>query len=262
MPIFPFPWSTRPGARDCDALLAGTSQPGEAPEELRAVAELFAALRAPSDQREVADWDHALIAFRGIAGPREAPARSRWRQRIAAPLSTKLAAVAGVAVVTVLGGGVAAAYTGNLPVTLQKVAHDTIAAPGVRETRAVTTPGGPVHPAGSPATGTAAYGLCRAYQQAEKHGNAGQKSVAFRHLVTAAGGAGQVMAYCAAVQPPVAAGPSAGPSASQPGRRVGQSGSPGHSNHHPRKKPTVTPTPTPPGKSKKDHGGGNGNQSP
>lgn len=262
MPTFPFPWTTRPDAGAFDALLAGTCQPEEAPAELRAVAEVFGALRAPADQREVAGWDQALITYRGMAGLPEAPnsGRSHRRQRRAAPLGTKLAAAAGVAVVAVLSGGVAAAYTGHLPVALQRVAHDTIAAPAVRETRAVPTPtpNGQVHPVGPPATGSAAYGLCRAYQQAGEHGKAGQNSVAFRNLVNAAGGADQVAAYCAKIQHP---GP-ANPSASAPGRRVGQSGSPGPGNHHPQGKPTTTTTP--PGKNKKQHGGGNehGKQSP
>jgi len=254
MPTSPFPWPTRPDAHAVDALLAGTCQPEEAPAELRTVAEVFAALRAPADQREVAGWDQALSTYRRLASLPEVPSRSR-RQRprlIAWPLRTKLAAAAGAAVMTVLGGAVAAAYTGNLPVSLQRVVHTALAAAGVPEARPVPTPNGPAHPVGPSATGSAAYGLCRAYQQAEEHGNAGQKSVAFRNLVSAAGGAGQVTAYCAAVQHPGPDHSSAGP----PGRRVGQSGSPGHSPHPQRTKPT------PPGK--KQHGGGNqhGKQSP
>jgi len=249
MPSFPFPWTTRPDGRADDALLAGTCQPEEAPAELRAVAEVFAALRAPADQREVAGWGQALIAYREVTGRPEAASRSRWRQRIAAPLGTKLAAVAGVAVVAVLGGGVAAAYTGNLPVTLQRVAHDTIAAPGVPENRAAPTPGGPghpVHPVGPRATGSAAYGLCQAYQRAEGHGNASQRAVAFRNLINAAGGRDQVTAYCASVQHPGAANP--------PGRRVGQPGAtPTHPSHH--GKPTTAPSHGNGG----GNGGGNGN---
>ena len=262
MPTFPFPWTTRPDGRTFDALLAGTCQPEEAPAELRAVAEVFAVLRAPSDRREVAGWDQALIAYRGIAGPPQVPSRSRSRrrQRAPAPLRTRLAAAAGVAVVAVLSGGVAAAYTGHLPSTLQRAAH-VIGAPDVRHTRAVPTPtptpGASVHPVGPSATGSAVYGLCRAYQRAGEHGKAAQNSVAFHNLITAAGGTDRVAAYCAKIPHP---GP-ARPSASLPGRRVGQSGSPGHSNHHPRNRPTPTPTPT---KTKKQHGNGNGNgnQSP
>ena len=246
MPSFPLPWSTRPDVRAFDALLAGTCQPEEAPAELRAVAEAFAALQLPADQREVASWGQALIAYREAAGLPEASSRSRRRRPrlIPAPLGTKLAAAAGVAVVAVLSGGVAAAYTGTLPATLQKVAHDTIAAPGVRVTRPTPTPGGsghPVHPVGPSATGSAAYGLCQAYQHAEKHGNASQQSVAFRNLVNAAGGRGQVTAYCLSVQHPGAANP--------PGHRTGQPSPSAHPSHH--GKPTPAPS--------HGNGGGNGN---
>ena len=254
MPTSPFPWPTRPDAHAVDALLAGTCQPEQAPAELRAVAEVFAALRAPADQREVAGWDQALSTYRGLASLPEVPRRShRQRPRlIASPLRIKLATAAGAAVVTVLGGGLAAAYTGNLPVSLQRVAHTALAAAGVPEARPVPTPNGAAHPVGPSATGSAAYGLCRAYQEAKEHGNADQKSVAMRNLESAAGGAGHVTAYCAAVQHP---GPDHS-SAGQPGRRVGQSGSPGHTPH-PQKTKTA-----PPGK--KEHGGRNphGKQSP
>ena len=247
MPAFPSHWPSRPDTRMFDALLAGTCRPEQAPADLRAVAEVFAALRGPSDQREVAGWDRALIEYRGMTGLPEAPGRSRRRQRTAAPLTARLAVAAGVAVLAVIGGGVTAAYTGHLPGTLQRVAHTMIAAPGVLQTRAVPIQSAPVHPVGPPATGSAAYGLCRAYQQAEEHGNADQKSVAFRNLVNAAGGADRVAAYCGTVRHP---GP-ARPSASPPGRGVGQTGSPGRSNHRQRNKPTTTPT-------KKAHGGGTG----
>jgi hypothetical protein len=239
MPTFPFPGPARPDVRAIDALLAGTCQPEEAPAELRPVAEVFAALRAPADRREVAGWGQALAAFREGPGLPDASSRSRWRRPrlIAAPLGTRLAAAAGVAVVAVLGGGVAAAYTGNLPVALQKVAHDTIAAPGVRETRAAPTPGGSGHPVGPQATGSAAYGLCNAYQ----HANASQRAVGFRNLINAAGGRDRVDAYCASVQHPGAPNP--------PGHRAGQPSPPAHANHH--KKPAPAPS----------HGnnGGNGN---
>jgi hypothetical protein len=111
------------------------------------------------------------------------------------------------------------------------------------------------------------YGLCNAYQHAEEHGNAGQRSVAFRNLANAAGGADQVAAYCASVSHPGATSP--------PGRRVGQTVSPTDASHGrkpttPPGKPTTPPgkptTPpgkptTPPGKPtiSPGNGGGNGN---
>jgi hypothetical protein len=193
--------------------------------------------------------------------------RSRRPRLIAAPLGARLAAAAGAAVIAVLGGGVAAAYTGSLPGALQKIAHEAIAAPGVRESSAAPTPQSSVHPAGPSVTGAAAYGLCNAYQDAEKHGNASQRSVAFRNLVNAAGGADQVAAYCASVPHPGAT--------SQPGRRVGQTASPTDASHGrkpttPPGKPTTSPgkpttspgkPTTPPGKptTSPGNGGGNGN---
>jgi hypothetical protein len=150
---------------------------------------------------------------------------------IASPLSAKLAPAAGVAVFALLGGGIAAAYTGSLPVALQKIAHDTIAAPGARETRTASAPKSPGHAVGPSAGGSAAYGLCNAYQHAEEHGNASQRAVAFRNLVNAAGGTGKVASYCAAVPHPGAANP--------PGRQAGHSGSAADASHS--GKPTAGP---------------------
>ena len=160
--------------------------------------------------------------------------------------------------IAVLGGGVAAAYAGSLPDALQKIAHEAIAAPGVRESSASPTPQSSGHPAGPSATGAAVYGLCNAYLHAEEHGNAGQRSVAFRNLVNAAGGADQVAAYCASVPHPGATSP--------PGRRVGQTVSPTDASHGrkptaPPGKPTTPPgKPTaPPGKPTASPGNGGGN---
>jgi hypothetical protein len=237
-----FPWQTRPETRALDALLSGNCTPEDAPARLRPVAELFAALHAPADQREAAGWGEALIAYREMASMRGTSSRPRPRRPrlIPSPLSAKLTA-AGVAVVTVLGGGMAAAYTGSLPVALQKIAHDTIAAPVARESRAAPAPHGPGHPAGPPAAGSAAYGLCTAYQHAGEHGDASRRAVAFRNLVHAAGGVGQVAAYCAGVRHPGAANP--------PGR-AGPTGPPAHPGHRPE--PTAVPT-------KGKGGNGNGN---
>ena len=111
-------------------------------------------------------------------------------------LSAKLAAAIGVAAVTLGGGAVAAAaYTGALPASMQKFAHDMIGAPAVRP-----TPSG--SPVGPDATGHAAYGLCTAYTHLKAHGSAQQKAVAFRNLATAAGGAANVTAYCAGIAHP------------------------------------------------------------
>ena len=237
-----FPWQTRPEAQALDALLSGTCRPEEVPTDLRPVAEVLVALQAPPDRREVAGWGQALTVYREIAVRPGMPGRPRSRRpkRIAPPLGARFAAAAGAAVIAVLGGGVAAAYAGSLPDALQKIAHEAIAAPGVRESSASPTPQSSGHPAGPSATGAAVYGLCNAYLHAEEHGNAGQRSVAFRNLVNAAGGADQVAAYCASVPHPGATSP--------PGRRVGQTVSPTDASHG--RKPTTPPgkPTTPPGK--------------
>ena len=233
-----FPWQIGPEVRALDALLSGNCPPEEAPAGLRPVAEALLALQAPADQHEVARWEQVLIAYRAMANGPGAfrRARSRRRRLIAAPLGARVASAAGVAVIAVLSGGVAAAYTGSLPVALQKIAHDTIAAPGVRQSPAAPAPRGSGHPAGPPAAGSAAFGLCNAYQ----HGNASQHSVAFRNLVGAAGGAGKVASYCAQVQHPGAADP--------PGRQAGHSSPSADASH--RGRPTAGPG--------NGNGGGNG----
>ncbi|MGH3287606.1 MAG: hypothetical protein ACRDPD_23415 [Streptosporangiaceae bacterium] len=227
-----------------DALLSGNCPPEEAPAELRPVAEVLATLQLPPDPREVAGWGAALTEYREMAGRPGMPGRPRSRRSrsrsIASLLSARLVAAAGAAAIAVLGGGAAAAYTGSLPTAMQKFAHAAIAAPGVHERSAGPAPEGTGHLAGPPARGRAADGLCNAYQHAAEHGNASQRAVAFRNLVKAAGGAGQVAAYCGSIPHP-------GP-ASLPGRRVGQTASATDTSHG--KKPTAPPgKPTaPPGK--------------
>ena len=238
-----FPWPTQPEVGALDALLSGCGKPEDGPAELRPVAEVLLALQAPPDQREVARWGEALTAYRAtMAGLPRMSSRSRSRRPKpnASALGAKLAAAAGAAVITAFGGGIAAAYTGSLPASLQRFAHVTIAAPAVHSSPAGAIPRGTGHPARPSVTGGAAFGLCNAYQHAEEHGAASQRSVAFRNLVKAAGGAGRVAAYCAAVPHPGTGTP--------PGRRVGQTGSPTAAASHGRK-PTA-----PPGKPNKPPG--------
>jgi hypothetical protein len=202
-----FPWPVPPDARALEALLSGTGRAEETPAELRPVAEVLAALQTRPDPRSVPGWDEALLAFREAATLQEQRGRSRPRRPVpvASRLGARLAAAAGAAAFAVLGGGVAAAYTGSLPVALQKFAHDAIAAPAVRDSRTAPDPQRTGQPTGPSVSGSAAYGLCNAYQHAEEHGNATQRAVAFLNLINAAGGADHVAAYCAAVRHPGAA---------------------------------------------------------
>lgn len=244
-----FPWPTWPEARALDALLSGNCRPEEAPAELRPVAEVLVALQAPPDRREVAGWEQALTVYRemadrpGMPGRPSIPGRPRSRRprSIARPLGARLAAAAGAAAIAVLGAGAAAAYTGSLPAGLQKFAHTAIAAPGARGSSAASAPVGTDAPRAPSVPGPASYGLCNA----EEHGTASQRAVAFRNLVHAAGGADKVAAYCASVPHPGSTNP--------PGRRVGQTASAADTKQG--RKPT-----TPPGKPTKTPGNGNGNR--
>ena len=176
--------------------------------------------------------------------------RSRRPRSIASLRRARLAAAAGAAAIAVLGAGVAAAYAGSLPAALQKFAHAAIAAPGVRVSSATPTPEGTGHRVGPSVSDGAAHGLCNAYQHAEEHGTASQRSMAFRNLVHAADGTDKVAAYCASIPHPGSTNP--------PGRRVGQTASPAHTNHG--RKPTKAPgKPTaPPGEPTTAPGNGNG----
>jgi len=239
-----FPWSTQAEAGAFDALLSGNCRPEEAPAGLRPVAEVLVALQAPPDRREVAGWGEALTVYRETAGRPGTPGRPRSRRPrpIASLLSARVAAAAGAAAIAVFGGGIAAAYTGSLPASLQKFAHGAFAAPGVHDSTAWPSPEGTGHQVVPSVRDSAAYGLCNAYQ----HANASQRAAAFRNLVNAAGGAGKVAAYCASIPHP------GNPGTSPPGRRVGQTASPADTKHG--QKPTA-----PPGKPTTTPGNGNGN---
>lgn len=232
-----FPWPTRPDARAFDALLSGRCRPEEAPAQLRPVAEVLMALQDPPEEREVARWDEALSAYRGMAGRPNTSGRSRARRT---RLSTRLAAAASVAALALLGGGVAAAYTG-LPPIFHTAAH-TVAAHGVRGTRATPTPRGPVDStgprgtggphatSGPPATGSGLQGLCQAYRHAEARGDASRWAAYFRKLLSQAGWYGTVEAYCAVEHHGAA---------NRPGRRAGQASPTAHPSHH--LQPTTVP---------------------
>jgi hypothetical protein len=110
-----------------------------------------------------------------------------------------------------------------LPAAVQKIAHNSIAAPAAsakpspHQTHHVGAPVGP-----DPA-GPAAHSLCTAYSHAEAHGSA-QLAVAFRKLAASAGGRGKVAAYCASAPRP-GAGTHGKPASYATGRATSR---PGH----------------------------------
>lgn len=234
------------------ALLAGTELPPGAVSELRPLAEALAELRARPASDELEGEAETLAAFRDQFGaPRMArrppvgKARSRRR-----PLPVKAAAAA--AAVLSLGGIATAAYAGALPATVQRFAHDIAGAPAPGSQPALAPAS--AHPA---ATGGRAYGLCTAWAHAKAHGTAAQRAVAFSTLAAAAGGAGNVTAYCATAAPP-GMSPSQSPQPSPAPHATGKpsglpaphaSGKPtGLPSPHGTGAPTVRPTPHSTGK--------------
>ena len=240
MPIFS--WPARgdvPPAGDpaFDALLAGNLLPGDAADGLRPVAEAIAALNAAPTASELAAEASVLAVFRGVVGMSAEPTPSRRRRHplLTSLLSAKLAAAAAAAAVTA-GGVAATAYAGALPAPMQKLAHDTLGAPSAQPSAQPTHSATPVGP---DATGHAAYGLCTAYAHLKADGSARQKAVAFRNLATAAGGAANVTAYCAAVAHPGTT-PSGKPTSHPTGKPT--SHPTGKPTSHPTGKPTSHPT--------------------
>jgi hypothetical protein len=217
------------------ALLAGAELPAGSPPELRPLAEALAELRARPADDELEGETQTLAAFRNHLGaPRMAPrppARTpRSRRRL---LPVKAAAAA--ATLLCLGGIATAAYAGALPATVQRLAHRIIAAPAPASQPALTP--SPARPA---ATGGPAYGLCTAWAHAKARGTRKQQAVAFGRLAAAAGGAGNVTAYCATAAPP---GTSA-PQSPQPSPVPHGTGKPsGLPAPHGSGKPTGLPSP-------------------
>jgi hypothetical protein len=117
-----------------DIILNGQSLPPDAPEQVRALAEMLAALSSPAGPGELAGKEEARSAFaRAIppagVSPVARPAR-RSQSLLTVPRSTRLAAALVAAAVGL--GGTAAAYAGVLPSPIQDLAHHTIHAPAAR----------------------------------------------------------------------------------------------------------------------------------
>jgi hypothetical protein len=208
------------GDEALDALLAQDRGPGETAAPLRPVADVLAALREAPSHGELTGLDPVLAEFRGAGGT---DGFHRSRPRRPALLRTLLSVKVAGAVAAAVLGGVAAAYGGVLPAAVQKIAHNSIAAPAAsakpspHQTHRAGAPVGP-----DPA-GPAAHGLCTAYSHAEAHGSA-QQAVAFRKLAAAAGGGGKVAAYCASAPRP-GAGAHGKPASHATGRATSR---PGH----------------------------------
>jgi hypothetical protein len=176
------------------ALLDGTDLPAGAAPELHPLAHALAGLRGQPARDELAGEAETLAAFRRqftTADGAQWPPATKRRALRSRPLAARAAGAA--AAVLGLAGIATAAYAGELPPAAQRLAHDILGAPAP-----ATRPAGRT-PLSTP--GHAAYGLCTAWAHAREHGTHQQQAAAFGNLAAAAGGAGNVTAYCAAVPP-------------------------------------------------------------
>lgn len=182
---------------------------------------------------------------------------------------SKVIPLFGAAVILALSGTAAAAATGSLPAPIQSFVHSAVGAPAA-PVRLVpqadptpsddATPSGETStpsdetsptasksvPVGPDATGPDAYGLCTAWTAHQRNG-ATPDSVAFKNLATAAGGEGNIAAYCATVMNGKTSTPE--PTEAQPtGTEAPQAGRPStvpaatKANSHAEGKPTALPT--------------------
>jgi hypothetical protein len=227
------------------ALLTGAELPPGAAPELRSLAEALAELAGRPVGDELAGEAGTLTAFREHFG---APGSARHRGRNRRPRSRRLPLRAAAAVTTILGlGGLAtAAYAGALPAGWQRLAHDVIGAPA-----AGAQPAARPSPAVPATSGQLGHGLCTAWAHARAHGTRKQRAAAFNALAAAAGGPGNVAAYCTATARTAA--PSSSHPAPTPAHHSGMptvlptphgSGKPtAQPTPHGSGKPTVLPTP-------------------
>jgi hypothetical protein len=214
--------------RDLDSLLAGKT---DIPVALRPVAETLSALQAAPSARELRDEALIRAQFRDLGRKAQVPAdhtlempaipsprrRGGHRGNPRRPTRGLFAGLVAAAAVIVLGAAVA--YTGNLPGPVQRLAHDTIAAPsarnvtsgasvGVEATSASPEPPhthpanhAPLSPASPPANAPDRTTLCNSFWAAMEHPHSRTwwRTPLYDRLSDAAGGAQQVFTYCAPV---------------------------------------------------------------
>jgi hypothetical protein len=183
-----------PPAADQDTverLLAGRLDPGDAAPGYAALARWRATATAPATWEELAGEQLVLAEFSAVARSHP-PTPIPRRANVLSKLASVKAAAAVLATMLSIGGVAAAAATGMLPGRAEQAADRAPSTTGA---------GAAGHGLGQAAVvdlrATAKTGLCQAWQAGpgSDHGRR-EDSPAFRALAAAAGGAGNVAAYC------------------------------------------------------------------
>jgi hypothetical protein len=206
-----------------ERLLDGRLDPASVPPGCDGLVRLLAAATAPATPQELAGEQQTMASFAAVmrsTPPTLSPRRTAVPRKV---FTIKAAAAALVAVLSV--GGIAAAATGHLPGQASPVADQAAATTAAADAAAhglgkaaVASTGGAAQAGatdaqgresavGPDATAAARAGLCQAWQ-AGQGGDHGRRmdAVAFQALVAAAGGVGNIAAWCE----DVAAGSSTG----------------------------------------------------
>ena len=250
-----------------ESLLDGGSVGNPASPGLPELGALISAARGPASPAELAGEQAARAAFVDAAAT-SSLITTRRRSSVLSTLIGSKIALAAAGALALSGASTAAAFTGQLPGPAQNAAHHLLGAPAAdQQTDAEDSPigeatddptsdptemptGAPratTTPVGPDATGSAAYGLCTAWTAQVRAGHTpNSSSVAFRNLITAAGSADNVAAYCTGVvatsHPTHPAKPTGSPSAHPTGSPTSHpTGKPSTHPTHPAK-PTGSPT--------------------
>ncbi|SBT42436.1 hypothetical protein [Micromonospora narathiwatensis] len=220
----------RPADRAESERLLDAARAGRAPSPgVDPLARLLAAATAPADSTELRGEEQALAAFRAArvnppARPARAPRRGRFRVGVAAWAAGLTAvATAGVAVAAVnldrsgvpspppastTAGGATAGSTGTGSSTMPAQTREASPTTGAATPSAEPDPTGSAD-AGRPAQPGNLAGHCRAYlSKSAKQRARALETPGFADLVTAAGGADQVEAYCLRLVPEATGHPS------------------------------------------------------
>ncbi len=229
-----------------ERLLRGQRPSVGASSDEQALAKLLAVASAPPSAYELSGEARAVAAFNATrpatTGPRHARhVARRHRFVLNSRVSHGVAAAAALGALTV-GGVTAAAYSGSLPDSMQRLAHDHLGAPrhhpvkphptrppthialthtalrssdaaehgqpGLsaatpRQTpRAATSSTRPAKAAPTQSISAQRFLLCTAYEVARDHGVQHDADRLFRELSTLAGGRDKVVAYCAPIWHP------------------------------------------------------------
>jgi hypothetical protein len=228
-----------------ERLLRGQRPSVGASSDEQALAKLLAVASAPPSVQELSGEARAVAAFTATRpaaiGPRHARHVARRHRLVLSPrVSHGVAAAAALGALTV-GGVTAAAYSGSLPDSMQRLAHDHIGAPrhhpprthanpapthltpnhtalrssdgsehgqpglsAVTPKRSPRTSGATTRPGNPPPRGISTQGslLCTAYQIARDQGTKADADRVLRDLTKLAGGRENVSDFCAPIWHP------------------------------------------------------------